>query len=568
VPDVEFGTYYNHAELTRILQGFAQEYPQLVRLESIGTSYEGRDIWLVTVTNAELGHAEHKPALWVDGNIHATEVAASAACLHLLVRLTDGYGSDADVTRCLDTRTFYICPRVNPDGAEWALADRPKIIRSSTRPYPYDEEPISGFAMEDVDGDGRMLMMRVPDPNGAWKACAEEPRLLVRRGPAEDGGRYYRLLREGRIKSYDGVTFGLQPDRERLDMNRNFPYNWRQEHEQEGAGPFPASESEVDAVVRFIVGHPNITGGVAFHTMSGAFLRPYGDRSDEALPAEDLWTYEKIGQKGTELSGYPAISPYHDFRYHPEKVITGTFNDWLYDQLGLFAWVVEIWNPHRHAGIEDLEFIEWRREHSLKDDLKLLQWSDEVLDGEGYVDWYPFDHPELGPVELGGWNWLYALKNPPPHLLEDEIAPFSDWLIWHLLISPRLEAYQVDVISLGDDTYHVRFVVQNSGWLPTYITKKGLKNKLVRGIVCEIALPDGASLEMGESRTVLEQLEGRASKPSAHFSYYQSDVTEDRAKVEWIVRAPQEGAVTLTARHERAGTVEITAELGPVTPRA
>jgi murein tripeptide amidase MpaA len=559
---VRFDTYYRYADLTRILQSYAQEYPHLVRLESIGQSYEERDIWLVTVTHFETGEAGHKPALWVDGNIHASEVAASAACLYLLDRLTTGYGSDADVTRCLDTRAFYICPRVNPDGAEWALADEPKIIRSSTRPYPYDEDPIGGLVMQDVDGDGRMLMMRLPDPNGGWKVSPEEPRLLVRREPAEAGGEYYRLFREGRIENYDGVTFGVQPDKEKLDMNRNFPYNWRQEHEQEGAGPYPTSEPEVDTIVGFIASHPNITGGVAFHTMSGVLLRPYGDQPDDELPAEDLWTYQKIGHKGTDLTGYPSISVFHDFRYHPNKVTTGVFSDWMYDHLGLYAWVVEIWSPQRQAGIEEVKYIDWRREHPVEDDLKLLEWSDEALDREGYVDWYPVEHPDLGPVELGGWNWLYALKNPPPRFLEREIAPFADWLIWHLLISPRLELYEVDVSSLGEDTYRLRLVVHNTGWLPTYVTKRALENKIVRGVVCEIELPDGASLETGEPREVLGQLEGRAYKPSGHFTYYQSDVTEDRAKVEWVVCAPQGGTVKLTARHQRAGTVTAEVELG------
>jgi murein tripeptide amidase MpaA len=561
MPNVRFDTYFRYDELTRILHQFAEESPQLVRLESIGQSYEGRELWLATVTNFEMGEAEQKPALWVDGNIHASEVSPTSACLYLLNRLVTEFGSDPDITRCLDGRTFYICPRVNPDGAEWALADKPKIIRSSTRPYPYDEDPIDGLMMEDVDGDGRMLMMRMPDPNGAWKVCPEEPRLLVRRDPTETGGEYYRLFREGRIEGYDGVTIEAQPIKEGLDLNRNFPPNWRQEHEQEGAGPFPTSEPEVRAMAQFIASHPNITGGVAFHTMSGVLLRPYGDQPDEALPPEDLWTYEKIGAKGTELTGYPAISVYHDFRYHPKQVITGVFNDWLYDHLGLYAWVVEIWNPQSQAGIEEIKYIDWRREHPLEDDLKLLKWSDEVLGGEGYVDWYPFDHPELGPVELGGWNWLYALKNPPPELLEKEIAPFADWLVWHLLISPCLELYQVDVKPLGQETYHIRVVIQNTGWLPTYITKKAMEKKRVRGVVCEIDLPEDATLEAGRQREVLGQLEGRAYKPSAHFTYYPSDVTADRAKVEWVVRSPQGGSVTVMARHERAGTVVEIVEL-------
>jgi murein tripeptide amidase MpaA len=566
MPQVEFDKYYRYDDLSRILGEYAQKYPGLVRLGSIGQSYEGRDLWLVTLTNFETGEADQKPALWVDGNIHASEVAPSSACLFLINRLVSSYGSDPDVTRCLDTRTFYVCPRVNPDGAEWALADRPKIIRSSTRPYPYDEEPLGGLVWQDVDADGRMLMMRVPDPNGAWKVCPEEPRLLIRREPAEAGGQYYRLLREGRIEDYDGVTFGLQPEKERLDLNRNFPVNWRQEHEQEGAGPYPASEPEVHAVVDFITSHPNITGGVAFHTMSGVLLRPYGEQPDEAMPAEDLWTFEKIGQKGTELTGYPAISVYHDFRYHPQKVISGVFDDWMYDHLGLYAWVVELWNPQRQAGIEEIKYIEWRREHPLEDDLKLLKWSDEVLEGKGYVDWYPFEHPELGPVELGGWNWLYAFKNPPPQFLEKEIAPFADWLIWHLLISPRLEILQAEAKPLGEDTHRIRLVVQNSGWLPTSVTKKASENQIVRGVVCEIELPEGATLETGRAREEVGQLEGRADKPSAHFSYYTSDVTRDRAKVEWVVRAPRGGTVRMTARHERAGTMVTSLEL-PVVKR-
>ena len=561
MPEVRFDTYYRYDDLTRILKAFAAEYPQLMKLESIGQSYEGRDIWSVTVTNLQTGEAEDKPALWVDANIHATELAPGTACLYLLQKLATGYGTDPDITRCLDSRAFYISPRVNPDGAELALADKPKFIRSSTRPYPYDEDPIEGLTWEDADGDGRVLHMRVPDPNGAWKVYPEEPRLLVRRDPAETGGQYYRLLREGRIEGPDSTVYGAQPDKQGLDMNRNFPINWRQEFQQQGAGSYPTSEPEVHAMVDFIASHPNITGGVAFHTMSGALLRPYPDQPDEAMLAEDLWTYQKIGQKGTDLSGYPAISVYHDFRYHPSSVTSGSFSDWMYEHFGQFAWVVEIWNPQGQAGIEELDFQPWRREHPLEDDLKLLKWSDEELEGKGYIDWYSFEHPELGPVDLGGWDWFYALKNPPSHLLEKEIAPFADWLIWHLLISPRLELFQVDVKPMGDNTYQIRLVVHNTGWLPTYVTKKALERKLVRGVVCEIELPEGATLESGKIREQLGQLEGRAYKPASHFVYYQSDVPAERAKVEWIVRAPQGGSVTLRARHERAGTVVTGVEL-------
>jgi murein tripeptide amidase MpaA len=555
MPDVQFKTYYRYDGLTSILKGYAEEYPQFVRLESIGKSYEGRDIWVATVTNFKTGEDKHKPAFWVDGNIHATEVAPSSACLYLINRMVTDYGSNPDVTRCMDTRVFYVCPRVSPDGAEWALSDTPKIVRSSTRPYPYNEEPLGGLAQEDIDGDGRMLFMRIPDPNGAWKVYPEEPRLMVRRDPIETGGEYYRLLPEGPVEDYDGALIPLQPKKENLDLNRNFPLHWRQEHEQNGAGVYPTSEPEIHTIVDFIARHPNITGGVAFHTFSGVLLRPYGDQDDKTMPAEDLWTFQKIGAKGTEVTGYPAISVYHDFRYHPRKVISGVFNDWMYDHLGAFAWVVEIWSPQKQAGLEGYKYIDWYREHDLEDDLKMLQWSDEKLGGKGYVDWYPFDHPQLGRIELGGWDRLYAFRNPPPEYLEKEIAPFADWLLWHLLISPRLELYEVSATPLGEDAYRVRLVVHNTGWLPTYVTKKALEKKLVRGVVCEIELPEGATLETGKAREVLAQLEGRAYKPASPVIFGQDDDTSDRAKVEWVVRAPNKGTLKLTARHDRAGAV-------------
>ena len=552
MPDIRFDTFYRYGDLTRILKAYAEEYPQIVQVTSIGKSYEGRDIWLATVTNTPTGPAEEKPAFWVDGNIHAVELSPSTACLYLLNKLVTAYGDDADVTRALDTRAFYVCPRVNPDGAEWALADKPRYIRSSTRPYPYDEAPLGGLVEEDIDGDGRMLTMRIPDPNGAWKVCPEEPRLMIRRDPTEIDGTYFRLLPEGKVDQYDGVTVAIQPKKERLDLNRNFPEHWRQENEQRGAGPYPTSEPEIRAMVAFIASHPNITGAVAFHTYSGVMLRPYDDRDDKEFPIEDLWTYQAIGKKGTELTGYPAVSVYHDFRYHPKEIITGGFDTWMYEHMGAYAWTIEIWSPQRQAGIEDYKFIDWYREHPLTDDLKMLAWSDEALGGKGYVDWYPYEHPQLGRIELGGWDSVLAFRNPPAAYLEQEVARFPQFLLWALLISPRLELYEASAKPLSDGTYRIRLVVHNTGWLPSYATKKGVEKKVVRGLVCEIELPEGATLEAGEPREQRGQLEGRAYKEAFVSG---DDATEDRIKVEWVVRAPGGGTVKLVARHERAGVV-------------
>ena len=560
MPEIAFDRYYRYDELTALLNAYTDEYPDLVQISSIGKSYEGRDIWLLTITNSKTGPAEEKPALWVDGNIHASEVSGSTACLYLINKLTTAYGKDDDVTRSLDTRAYYICPRMNPDGAEWALADKPKIIRSNTRPYPYDEEPLEGLEPEDIDGDGRVLMMRVADPNGPWKKAEEDTRLLIRRDPAETGGEYYRVFTEGHIENYDGISINPKPRKEGLDINRNFPGDWVQDYVQPGAGPYPASEPEVHAIVDFIARNKNITAIVAYHTYSGVLLRPFSGKADDEMPPEDLWTFQKIGDKGTELTNYPNISIFHEFKYHPKQVIHGGSIDWQFEHLGLFAWAVEIWSPQRQAGIEEYKYIDWYREHPLEDDLKMLKWSDDVLDGKGYVDWYEFEHPQLGQVELGGWDAMYAWRNPPPQFLEKEVAPLTDWMIWQLLISPRLEIFKTEVTALGDGTYHIVLAIQNTGWLPSYVTKQALSRKVVRDVVCEINLPDGIELVSGKQRHEIGQLEGRSLTSSA-LTVWGAATTADRAKTEWVVKAPAGTKIELVARHERAGTVRTTVTL-------
>lgn len=556
-PTPRFDTFYRYDTLTELLKAYAETYPTLVSVASIGKSFEGRDIWVATVTNKATGDDADKPAFWADGNIHAAELTASTAVLYYLHQLVTRYGDDAQITQLLDTRTVYLCPRLNPDGAELALADRPRHIRSGTRRYPYEEEPVDGLTTEDIDGDGRILFMRVRDPHGTYKKSTRDPRLMVAREPGEFGGEYYRVMPEGLLKNYDGLTINVNKDVEGLDLNRNFPSFWRQEFEQVGAGDYPTSEPEVKAMVDFVLKHPNIGAAISYHTHSGVILRPMGTQSDDDMIPEDLWSIKRFSALGQQLTGYPAISIWHDFKYHPKEVIGGT-QDWIYEHLGALFWVVELWAPNRAAGIADYKWIDWYREHPEDDDLKLLKWSDEHCDGLAHVDWKPFQHPQLGEVEIGGWDKMNFWRNPPPHLREQEVERFPAWMTQIALSLPKLELLRTEVRALGPDTWRIKLAVANSGWLPAYVTKRALARKTVRGVMFEIHLPEDradVSLVSGKTRVEGPQLEGHAPKNSMQAFLATREVTADRAVVEWVVRAPQGAKIALTARAERAGVV-------------
>jgi murein tripeptide amidase MpaA len=521
-------------------------------------------VTLVTLTDHEAAAAHDKPAFWLDGNIHATEVSASAACLYFIEWMMKGAGNNEDIDFCLASRTFYICPRINPDGAEWALADRPRYIRSSTRRYPFDEEIFEGLQVEDIDDDGQILEMRIADPNGPWKAHPDDARLMVRREPTDRGGLYYRVLPEGRFLNFDADRMLVPEPAQGLDLNRNFPSNWRQEFEQQGAGPYPGSEPEIRALLDFIVKRKNICAGLSFHTFSGVLLRPSSQTADDKMPPEDLWIYQAMGKKGESLTGYPALSMFQDFTYYPGQTLGGSF-DWLYEHHGAFMWVAEIWDPRKAAGVETKEYIHWFRDHDIADDLKMLHWSDKDLGGKGYLPWRAYQHPQLGAIEIGGWNRAYAFRNPPPDQREAELARFPQWILWQALILPRLEWRDVKIEVLDEQkdhgTYRLKASVQNSGWLPTYVTKLALHRKLSRGLLAELTLPPGASLHSGKAREFGGELDGWSSMHTAQSFFTPENVTADRGVFEWVIKAPRAVTLELSITHDRAGRLATTIQL-------
>jgi hypothetical protein len=168
-------------------------------------------------------------------------------------------------------------------------------------------------------------------------------------------------------------------------------------------------------------------------------------------------------------------------------------------------------------------------------------------------------------VELGGWHTALWIRNPPLHLLEAEVAPHADWAIWHVLVAPSLALHSVTAEPIGEagDTWLVRLVVHNTGWLPTNVTQKAIERKAVKPLVAELAAQEGVELVGTNHRQELGQLAGRVGKNSMFGGFgAATDGTADRAKAEWVVRAAAGTEVQVEARHDRAGVVRASVTLG------
>ena len=308
-------------------------------------------------------------------------------------------------------------------------------------------------------------------------------------------------------------------------------------------------------MVDFIVKHPNIGAAISFHTHSGVILRPMGTQSDDDMTPEDLWVYKRLSALGTKLTGYPAISIHHDFKYHPKEIITGT-QDWVYEHLGALFWTVELWAPNREAGITDYDWIHWYREHPPEDDLKLLKWSDEQCARPGARRLVCVPAPAAGRGGTGrlGQDELLAQPAAGSCASARRRASRPGWRRSRCRC-PSWKCCAPRCVRSGEDTWRVRFAVANAGYLPAYISKRALERKVARGVVFNIHLPHGASLVSGAERIVGPQLEGHAPKISMQAFLPNPGVTADRAVAEWVVRGPRGARIGLSAVADRAGAV-------------
>jgi murein tripeptide amidase MpaA len=555
---MDFNHYFTNDEIEQILKNWEITYPTLIKVTQIGSSHENRPIWLLTITNQATGTASEKPALWIDGNIHATELTGATAALFIANSLLNGYTQNEHpehirITRLLETFAFYILPRVNPDGAAWAMAPNPRFVRSGVRSYPWEEKD-EGIHAQDIDNDGRIIQMRIPDPNGDWKVSSLDPRLMEKRGIDDTGSIYYRLLPEGMLENYDGYIIREARDLQGLDFNRNFPYEWKPESDQYGAGPFPGSEPETRALVQYLTETLNVNIVLTFHTFSRVLLRPYSTRADDTMDQTDLWVYKKMGERGTALTGYRCVSTFHDFTSNPKEVTYGAFDDWMYDHLGAFAFTVELWDLPTEAGIKDRKFTEWWRDHPHEQDVQILKWIDEHGESDSYIPWKQFEHPQLGKIELGGWNTLYSWRNPPHAYTEAEVSRHLAWVLALSETLPRLVLHTVEVTLLGQDTYRFNLIVENTGFLPTYTSQQAQKRHCVRPVRVELDLPDNARLVNGKQRIELGHLEGRSNKSGVTATYAGSP-TDNRARAEWVISAPQGTTIGINVLSERAGAI-------------
>lgn len=509
--------FHDYASLTCQLEKLQKEEPRLVNLFSLGQTPEQREIWCVRVTDPDGDiPIEHRPALLVTAHMHSVEFAGSCQALHFLQTLLQDQETLSEELR---SQVLYVVPRVTPDGAEYALSTgrriRSRYVESREKNVPFPE---------DLTKDGRIREMRWKSDTGKFRLSAHDPRILVPRQSGDEGP-YYAVATEGLIHDWDGGEVGRS--KMYCDFNRNFPSeNWRGRPDWIGHGRYPLSEPETRALADFVLAHPQISRAVDMHTGWPAIFPPYtawlkaGWEQDRALLKE-------IGGLAEQMTGWKMVTSYEELRSGNVAAteIYGGLKDWLYDSMGIPAMVFELGMLYNYCGADSMEGVEDAVYHE--------EWSRFLMEAHDanpemgiFQEWVPYDHPQLGPVEIGGWGHVVQWSNPPLRSgkmplrgsMQEVCERGSRYLLELLKWKPELQI-NVEVERIEEGLYMLKAELVNSGSMSTSVTDMGKKTHPYLLPIVELN---------GEGSVIC----GSAKQEIAHLEAHGGCV-----RVKWVVRA-------------------------------
>jgi carboxypeptidase T len=276
--------YHNYAEMAADINAVQAAYPDIVSVVSIGTSWEGRDIWAAKVSD-NVAVDEDEPEVLLDGLHHAREHLTPEMMLFALHMFTDKYGTNGQITQLVNSREIWIVFMLNTDGEEYDIqGDTFHYWRKNRQPNPGSQ-----FVGTDLN---RNYGYR-------WGCCGGSS--------GDPSSETYR-----------------------------------------GASPFSAPESMAlaDFVDSRVVGDKQqITAGISFHTYGQLVMWPYGYTFDD-IPADmrpiDHRVFVKMGtvMANTTCKQGDCYTPQQMSNLY---ITDGTSVDWMYGAHRIFEFTIEMY---------------------------------------------------------------------------------------------------------------------------------------------------------------------------------------------------------------------------------
>ncbi len=482
---IAWDKYHDYAQLKSIYSEMAKAYPQLIKVNTIGKSYQNRDIYILEITDYQSGNAAQKPGFYIDGGIHANELQATEISLYTAWYLLENYATIPFIKQLLQEKVFYIAPSISPDSRENFIykPNTANSSRSGMRPFDNDGDgQVNEDKMDDLDGDGHIVMMRRKSAAGRWKVDPKYPARMMRVAP-DELGEYEMLGYEGIDNDGDGEI--NEDDEGTYDPNRDWAWGWQPDYVQRGALFYPGTLPETRAVKDFIVNHPNIAGAQSYHNYGGMFLRGPGAAEDEKYyNRQDVSVYDVIGKLGERM-----VPGYNYYVIHKDLyTVYGGEIDFLTLGRGIFTFSNELMTSYKLFNDKSMR-NRWEND-------EFYEFDKYLLFGDAYVAWKPFKHPQFGDIEIGGPKKNY-IRNHPGFLLMEEAHRNMAFTLYHAHQTPKLAIIDIKKEAISNGFTAITATIHNERIIPThsahdiqykierpdYITLKGAK--VLAGMIVE-----------------------------------------------------------------------------------
>lgn len=562
--------YRSHDDLTTAIAALARG-SDAARVEAIGQSREGRDIWLVTLASPGGEPVEARPGIMVVGTLSGDHVVGSEIAVEAIEWLLARNGQDEAVTRLLAENVVYVVPRLNPDGAE-AMFDAVQWGRRGNGWAEDDDNDarIGEDGPNDLNGDGVITVMRVADRSGTLIPHPDDARLMKEADPVDGESGTHALYWEGLDDDGDGFINEDGPGG--VDLDRNFQHEYP--YYEADAGRHMVSEPESRALMDFMIEHRNIGAILTFGHTDNLVEAPNnrGQLADARTIDLATWANESIegvhdvgvmggstnfgnielrgaqpGRDNDPSSGRRPSTTVHD-RDRPyfeavseayrevtgiertgvHRTPAGAFFEWGYYQYGVPGFSTQGW------GIPEAEGEGF--------DQRLLA----ALDSAGvdaFVDWEPYSHPTLGDVEIGGFR-PYETVNPPATMIDGLGDAHGEFIARLGGMLPRVRFVGATAEEIGGGLWKIDATIENAGYFPTSLAH-GQVSRAVDPTLVQIQVPPEAVVS-GDSKSARnDRLDG--SGASARFS--------------WVIRANGGQTIEITSFAQKGGRDSITVTL-------
>lgn len=518
--------YSNYKELTDHLQELASEYPDYAQLQSLTTTLGDRNVWMLTLGS---GDVKKHPAVAVIGGAKGSHLLGSELSLQFAENLLSQTSQDS-IRKLLETTTFYVVPRLNPDAAEQLFADLKYARDGNDKATDEDRDgPVNEDGYEDLNGDGLITMMRIKDQAGKWMPYPKDKRVMVKADINDGQKGSYQYYTEGRDDDQDGEY--NEDGKGGVNLNKNFTFDYP--NFTPGAGEHMASEKENRALMDFLY----VKGWNVFAVMT---FGPANNLSDPV-------SFNPGGVEKRVITSWfeddVAINKYISKIYNKTSSLKdapknsgdpGDLFQWGYFHYGRFSFSTPgWWTPVMTDSVD-------KKQNFKNEKAEYLAWADKN-NVDAFVEWTPVQHPDFPntTVEVGGIKPGYMI-NPPYQKVDSLAAQHTDFLVKLAEKKPNVKLINLETENAGENLTRINVDVYNDGVFPT-ASKLGERNRWVRKVEVNIDLGDDLSLVSGDKVRIIEAIAG-----------------DNKVSMSWLVRGDGNFSVKAGAPITGFSTIEQT----------